>query len=528
MTKFFKSLRAKTLAVGVALPSVLGTVNFACTDLDTTPYSLITPDQFFKNDDEFLAAMAPVYAQLRALQWAYHNIQQHSTDETMVPQRGGDWGDGNRWKQLHRHTWDKTHSDIGEAWGTSYAGVARANSLLEALEASTLASAAAYKAEVRVLRAFYYYTLLDMFGGVPIYKGASADKNNLPARSTAAEVFSFIETELKEASASLPKTKVHGRVNYYAAQALLTRLYLNAQFFTGTVSTSGLAKGAAKWNETITAADAIISSGQYGLESDYFASFLPSNQGSKENIFVSVNLNKAGWLNGLSFNQRQLHYFHPIPQGPWNGFTTLAETFNKFSDSDYRKNMFLVGQQCSNFTNADASGNCPAGTTKLTDRQGNPLIFTPEVKNFDDANEREGVRVLKWGIDQGAVDGNSKNDYAWVRYADILLSKAEALNETGKTADAVAIVNQIRSRAKLPALTAAQSGTQAAVRDAIFNERGYEFLMEAVRRLDLIRAGKFTSGTWTFKERADAFRVLFPIPQGAIDANAKLTQNAGY
>lgn len=526
MNKFFKSLRAKTLAVGIVLPSVLGTVNFACTDLDTTPYSLITPDQFFKNDAEFLGAMAPVYAQLRALQWSYHNIQQHSTDETMVPQRGGDWGDGNRWKQLHRHTWDKSHSDINDAWNSSYTGIARANSLLEALDASTLASAAAYKAEVRVLRAFYYYTLLDMFGGVPIYKGATADKNNLPARSTSAEVFSFIETELKEASAVLPKAKVHGRVNYYSAQALLTRIYLNSQFFTGTVTTAGLQKGTAKWNELIAAADNVINSGEYGLESDYFASFIPNNQGSKENLFVSVNLNIGG--NGLSFNQRQLHYNHALPQSPWNGFTTLAETYNKFSEQDYRKNMFLIGQQCSNFTNADKDGNCPAGTTKLTDRQGNPLIFTSTVADFDNANESEGIRVLKWGIDTGAVGGDSKNDYAWIRYADILLAKAEALNETGNTAGAAALVNQVRTRAKLGNLSAAQTASQSAMRTAIFEERGYEFIMEAVRRLDMIRAGTYTSADWQFKEKKEAFRVLYPIPQGAIDANSKLTQNAGY
>lgn len=526
MNKFFKSLRAKTLAVGIALPSVLGTVNFACTDLDTTPYSLITPDQFFKNDDEFLGAMAPVYAQLRGLQWAYHNIQQHSTDETMVPQRGGDWGDGDRWKQLHRHTWDKSHSDIGDAWDVSYAGIARANSLLEALESSTLSSAAAYKAEVRVLRAFYYYTLLDMFGGVPLYKTASADKNNLPARSTAAEVYNFIVTELNEASAVLPKTKVHGRVNYYSAQALLVRMYLNSQFFTGTVSTSGLTKGSAKWNELITAADNVINSGLYGLESDYFASFIPNNKDSKENIFVSVNLNIAG--QGLSFNQRQLHYNHPMPQSPWNGFTTLAETYNKFAEQDYRKNMFLIGQQCSNFTNADKDGNCPAGTTKLTDRQGNPLIFTPTVANFDAANESEGIRVLKWGIDTGAQGGDSKNDYAWIRYADILLSKAEALNETGNTTGAAALVNQVRSRAKLGNLTAAQTASQAALRTAIYEERGLEFVMEAVRRLDMIRAGTYTSADWQFKEKKEAFRVLYPIPQRAIDANPKLSQNAGY
>jgi hypothetical protein len=530
MKKFLQSLRAKCVAFGVAMPMAFGVINSGCTDLDTTPYSLITPDQFFKNDDEFLAAMAPVYAQLRALQWNYHNIEQHSTDETMVPQRGGDWGDGDRWKQLHRHTWDKTHSDLNGAWADAYTGVARANSLLEALDKSTLASAATYKAEVRTLRAFYYYTLLDMFGGVPIIKTSTVDNANLPKRNTAAEVFAFIETELKDAAAVLPTTKVHGRVNKYAAQALLVRVYLNAQFLTGTVSSTGLTTGAARWADVTTNADAIINSGQYGLESDYFASFLPENHASKENIFVSANLQRAGFSNGLSFNQRQLHYNQTLPQGAWNGFTTLAETFNKFSDADYRKNQFLIGQQCTGYVKANADGSCPAGTTKVLDRNGNPLIFTSTVANFDAANEAEGIRVLKWGVDNGAVDGNSKNDYAWVRYADILLAKAEALNETAatNTATAAALVNQIRTRAKLPALTAAQTASQAALRDAIFAERGYEFVMEAVRRIDLIRANKYWQGAWQFKEKKDGFRILYPIPQPAIDANPNLTQNAGY
>ncbi|HRK74579.1 MAG TPA: RagB/SusD family nutrient uptake outer membrane protein, partial [Rhodothermales bacterium] len=118
--------------------------------------------------------------------------------------------------------------------------------------------------------------------------------------------------------------------------------------------------------------------------------------------------------------------------------------------------------------------------------------------------------------------------YAWIRYADVLLAKAEALNETGNTAGAAALVNQIRTRAKLGNLSAAQTASQSAMRAAIFEERGYEFIMEAVRRLDMIRAGTYTSADWQFKEKKEAFRVLYPIPQGAIDANSKLTQNAGY
>ncbi len=135
----------------------------ACTNLDETPLSLITPGNFFHTEPEVLAGLAGVYAQLRstAPEGGLYDANEVSTDEIVVPTRGKDWSDNGQWIDLHDVTWTPTSiattNFFNGAWNTAYTGVARANLFLSAMENSSVPNKARYVAEGRTLRAFYYY-----------------------------------------------------------------------------------------------------------------------------------------------------------------------------------------------------------------------------------------------------------------------------------------------------------------------------------------------------------------------------------
>ncbi|GIV57453.1 MAG: RagB/SusD family nutrient uptake outer membrane protein [Bacteroidetes bacterium] len=533
--KTHKTWVATLLAVVLLTP--LAASLPGCTDLDEETFGVITPDQFFRTEAEIVAALAPVYAQLRAMMWNYHNISELTSDEAIIPTRGTDWDDGGHWRQLHQHNWDALTSDWNGAWVDAFTGIARANVVLENLAVADVPQETkdAVSAELRFLRAFYYYQLMDLFGGVPIVEEAVLDPDNPPSRATRAEVFQFVESELNAIRNQLPDswdTANLGRATKGAADALLAKIYLNAREFTGTVTTNGIQRGQARWDDAIAAADRVINSGIYSLAGDYFDNFRVDNHTSPEIIFMVGHLAKPGL--GLTFIMRTLHY-NQIPETPWNGFSTLAERFNSFEDADRRKTMFLVGQQFSSPNQGCAGQECFSSGDPLTDRQGNPLIFTPEF--FDPngnpvtgtpvgVNETSGVRVLKWEIDPSRVGGDNGNNYAFFRLAEMYLIKAEALIRKGDIQGGMDLINMIRARAFEPDEPLAASSQEEALQH-VLDERGRELFWEATRRQDLIRFDQFTRA-WEFKPESEPFRVVGPIPQVQIDANPNLTQNPGY
>ena len=499
-----------------------------CTDLTETPISSITPSNFFHTEGEALAALAGVYAQLRGTLDDYYNVSEITTDEMVVPTRGSDWYDNGTWLEIHRQTWSAnspaTLSFFNGAWNTAYAGVARANGLLDALQHASVPNQARIEAEVRFLRAFYYYLLMDLYGGVPI---ATSTELKAEARATRDSTFRFIESELWAVRADLPLTwdaGNRGRITRGAADALLASMYLNARVFksegagagginaTGYNSCLGVTVSGGKdaCQAAIDAADSIINSGAYTLASSFSQNFTADNNVSPENIFV-VKFAAADGL-GLNFVMRALHYnqFNP---SPWNGFAALAQTYNAFDANDRRRNIFLVGPQ----VNLETGG--PA-----QDRAHNPLVFTVSIANVTAAGEGEGARIYKWPIDPKHVQQNNGNDFAWFRLAEIYLIKAEALNEqTSGSATALALLKQVRAR------SVPQPDTLSAVsRNVILRERLFELTGEGKRRQDMIRHGTYTS-PFEFKTTQTAdFRVLMPIPQTQIDANPLIAQNPGY
>jgi hypothetical protein len=503
-----------------------------CTDLKESPTSSITPDNFYRNEAEVLGGLASVYAQLRSTNWSYYNLSEITTDELIVPTRGQDWYDNGTWLEIDRQSMTATSpaglNDVNGAWNDYFQGVARANVVLGAIENKSIANKAVIQAELRALRAFYYYFLMDFFGGVPIVTGTAIEAQ---PRATRAEVFAFIETELTAARADLPDTwpaSSHGRLTKYAADAILASMYLNARVFTGDVTASGLTPGAPKWAEAVTAADRIINSGLYSLAANWRSNFQAGNSASPENILVAKYIAQADL--GLNFVMRLLHYnqFNP---SPWNGFATIAEVYNAFDAADTRREIFLVGLQ------VDQDPKSATFNQPVKDRQGNPLIFTTTIANETQATEGEGARLMKWPPDPNHLAQENGNDFAYFRYAEILLIKAEALNEQGGagTATAIGLVNQIRDRAfgSDPTKRLSPASTQAQVRTAIFQERLLELTGEGKRRQDLIRAGSageayhYTTA-WRFKSAGQPYFILFPIPKTQLDNNPLLVQNPGY
>ena len=507
-----------------------------CTDLNETPISSITPSNFFHTEGEVLAALAGVYAGLRNTpgEGEYWGVSEVSTDEMVVPTRGSDWYDNGTWLETHRQTWStnspSTLSFVNNAWNTAYAGIARANVLLEALAKSTLSDSikAPIEGEARFLRAFYYYMLMDLFGGVPI---ATTTELQARARATRDSTFKFIESELLAIRPNLPKqwgdttslgTKV-GRVTKGAVNALLANMYINARVFKNEAAGSGInatgyntcqgvtvSGGTDACQAAINVVDSIINSGVYQLAPAFTDNFSPDNATSPENIFVV----KYADADGLGFNMvmRTLHYnqFNP---SPWNGFATLAQTYNAFDSLDLRRKMFLVGPQV----------NVETGKP-TTDRKGNALVFTTTIANVTSATEGEGARIYKWPADPKHIQQNNGNDFAWFRLGEMYLIKAEAelAGGTGSSTP-LALLRLVRARAFPGGDT-----LSAVTTDVILRERLFELNSEGKRRQDLIRHGKFTLA-WEFKAGPTPDnRVLMPIPQTQIDANALITQNPGY
>jgi hypothetical protein len=483
----------KVLSVGVFASLALS----SCTDLTEPVYDSIPADQFLKTDAQIAAALGPAYGGLRGITWDWFNPSEASSDELIVPTRGGDWFDGGDWLAYSRHTWTPQHGPINGMWGFIFGNISQVNQLIPVVAANQKAVD-----ELRAVRAIYYFMAVDAFGNVPIV----TDNKSSAATKTRAEVYAFIVSELTAAIPNLTSGKSYSRMTQDAAKALLAKVYLNA----------GVYKGATEWQKAYDTADQVIkSSNGWSLSSSTLSNFVVQNQGSNENIFsIPFDSFKAG---GMNFHMRTLHYANQQTYGlgnsPWNGFCTLADFYNSFESGDLRGAMWIKGQQYA------SSG------AKLKDAKGADLAFVADwekdqMTDADAVFQVAGIRSQKYEIQKNNPNGDQSNDYVFLRLADVILMRAEAAFRLGNTAQALTDINAIRTRSGVAALTAVTA-------DAILAERGRELAWEGWRRNDLIRFNKFSSER-KFMKVTDKTRELFPIPQPRRDANPLLTQNPGY
>jgi starch-binding outer membrane protein, SusD/RagB family len=473
-------------------------LSFSCTDLQETPFSEQQIKSYYSNDETLLKAIVPAYSKLRNYTWAYWNLVQVSSNETAVTgQHTFDF-----YRRLFVHDFVSRDEYIENCWNWLYEGISECNNALYVYNQLDK-KPSKFIAEARLLRAFYYYILLDTFGNVPLIV-----KYPIPddvRQITRKELFSFCEKEILEVINDLPDGGLnsYGRVDKDVAYTILAKIYLNAEVYTGQ----------SKWQECI---DALNKVKTRTLSNDYFDNFKIHNEISKEIIFPIVFSSEIdlGFPN-FNFYMRTLHY-NQMAASPWNGFCTTAELYDSFEEDDYRKSVLWEGVQYSEL-------NWPSKSTKgklLTDRPGNPLSFDKFV-SLNNNTESNGIRVPKYEPDLDAPGGQAENDYIIFRYSDVLLMKAEALFRLGKVSEALTYINQVRERAKIKPIKILR------LKD-ILTERQHEFFWEAFARQDLIRFGLFNEPNNLRRTKSASYKTLFPIPQSALEQNLNFKQNVGY
>ncbi len=501
----------------------LATFNNSCTDLDEKLYDTVTDDNFLKTEEEFISALGAAYTGLYALgnHGSYFSVQETSSDEAMIPTRGADWGDAHQWVNSHEHDFKPGDSNINNAWGFLYGGVATCNRLIAQFttlkDAGKVTPALADKfiGELRTLRALYYYWLLDTFGNVPLVTSFDVPSDYKPKTETRLTIYNFVESELRDAVPALSKSNdgtTYGRMNYWAGKTIQAKLYLNAEVYSGT----------ARWAEAAAAAGEIISSGLFSLETSYRTNFVNNNGYPNSKEFILAVPFDEVFAQGQNIAQMTLHYgsqlTYNLKEQPWNGYCSLQDFYNLHDDADSRKINFIVGPQFA----SDGVTPIIDGSVEAADPDGPQVNFTPEVNQIEpNALRQAGVRIGKYEFKSGA-SANLSNDMPLFRYADVLLTRAEALWRVNNgDAEALQLVNQVRDRSiKNAAFTSLNAQN-------LLDERGREMFYEGVRRQDEIRFGVYGNPT-EFMPGSAKTKEIWPIPGPQINVNPNLVQNPGY
>lgn len=518
-------------------------------DLDQEP---IDPDSFtekdvFKNATEAKSALAKIYASLSLTgqkgpsgdgdiagadegSTGYTRVQfylqEASTDEAIIR-----WSDAGV-PDFHNMSWTPSNTFTNAYYNRLGQQIAFANSFID--NAQALASdpeVAYYIAEARFIRAYAYYNVIDAYGKAPLITSSKADLK--PTQNSRAELFNFVESELKDLETKLKAARAneYGRVDAVAAQALLARLYLNAKVYIGVD----------KYTDCITYAKKVIASSYHlntidanGNGTAYDELFLAdNNKNGAQNEFIflasfdGLNTKTYGGTafimhaaTGGNMNATALGL-----NGGWGGITVTKEFVNKFEASTRNGN------------NEPTAWN---DKRAMFHTDGQTFESTDYVKDFT----KGGYAVTKFKniTSTGAAGKDPAKDFPdtdlpLIRLAEVYLTYAEAVLRGGTGGDratALGYVNELRTRGY--GSTAGNIADADLTLDFILDERARELYWEGLRRTDLIRYGKFTNASylWSFKGGAASgvavpdYRNLYPIPSDARAANENLSQNTGY
>lgn len=518
--------------------------------LDEHPKDQLDQEAIYNNADNiYKNAVASLYNYIgsnqesEGLQGTCRGIYDYNTlttDEAMIPIRGGDWYDGGLWENMYQHNWNANDINLYNVWKYLFKVIVISNQSLSIIDShKSLLSAEQtrdFTAEVRAVRALFYYYAMDMFGRVPIVTSYDVKLEQV-TQSERSEVFKFIVDELQDVAPQLADEHSNKEGNYYGrvtrpvANFLLAKLALNAEIYSDDNWTDGKRQdgksiyfnvnGEKKnaWETCIWYCEQLRQEG-YELESDYASNFAVHNENSKENIFT-IPLDKNLYLNEYHYLYRSRHYKHGGAYGgsSENGTCATVSTVKSFGyGTDHVDNRFKI-----NFY-ADT---VLVDGKKIYLDNGKPLVYMPlELKlNLSDSPYKQtaGARVGKYEVDRTAYsDGRQvDNDIVLFRYGDALLMEAEAKVRNGE--DGSIELNAIRDRVGMPHVEANL--------DNILKERLLELVWEGWRRQDLIRFGKYTKAydqRTPLEKESIGFTTVFPIPQRCLDLNKKLKQNPSY
>lgn len=536
--------------------------------LDEHPKDQLDEDAIYGSaSDIYINAVASLYNYIgganesEGIQGTCRGIYDYNTlttDEAMIPIRGGDWYDGGLWNAMYQHRWSADDQSLYDTWKYLYKVIVLANKSLDIISnKSALLSAAQqeeYRAEIRAIRAMFYYYAMDMFGRVPLVLSSAEQLHSslFQGQTDRSSIFQFVFQELQQVLPSLPDQHSNKEGNYYGritqpvVNFLLAKLALNAEIYMYDDWTQGYAsrpKGS-DIHFSVPASDASLRNGDkvecrklnawetciyycdklaeegYVLESDDSFNFSTHNETSKENIFT-IPMDKNIYTNQFHYLFRSYHYTHGgvLGWGSENGTCATISTMkaNHYGEAD---------------EDARCKMNFVAGVVKVDGHEllmdnGKPLEYQPfEVaQNLTNSKfvKTAGARMAKYEVDRTSyMDGKlQSNDIVLFRYADALLMKAEAKVRNGENGDEE--LNRIRARVGMP--------YRKATLDNILEERLLELVWEGWRRQDLIRFGKFT-GAYDLRTplqgESSGYTNVFPIPQKCIDLNSELVQNKGY
>ena len=537
----------------ISLLSVLLSLSLVSCSLDENPQDQVPEEKAYTSATQlYLNTVATLYNYiggskegegLQGTGRGVYDLQTFGSDEAILPTRGGDWYDGGIWEDMYMHSWDAGHEILNNSWLYLYKVITLCNHSLEQLEAhqSLLSKEkyASYKAEVRALRAIYYWYLLDLFARVPIITSTAESMKEIQ-QSDRSEVFGFVVAELQEAlpdlkyANSVSPGDYYGRVTHSVALFVLAKLMLNAEIYADDNWTDDTYLDGKKllfkidnktlnaWEATIHYCNLLDLSG-FSLEDLYINNFLVRNEYSKENIWV-IPLDKDLYRTQQQNLVRSLHYRHAAAYGfvGENGTSATKYVLKVFEYNTPTEDQrfewcYWAGQI------RDLNYNI------ITDRTGQPLIYYPwEVKKDLSGGqyvETAGARMKKYEIDKNTtLDGKlMDNDIVLFRFADVLLMRAEAKLRNGE--DGHQDFLKVRQRVGMP--------DRELTLQNLYDERLMELCWEGWRRQDMIRFRQYKS-LYTGDDidpvidESDGHTTVFPIPGNVLIFNDNLKQNPGY
>lgn len=453
--------------------------------LEEEVFSQLGPSNFFNGAADAEALLNAAYATSQNIGNRDYLLLAELPTDILIERAGG----LRRLAQpIEDFTWDATHPFLSGMWNRHYQMIYRANVVLDKVPAIEMDEDRKQQilVEARFIRALSYFYLYNYFGPTPLIQTSEVSIEDRPERATEETFIKFVEDELRAVSEILPATQEqYGRATSGAALGFLTKFYLNNR----------------KWQEAAETAKEIIDNNAHALfegenRMDLFAL---DNERNSEFIHVSPYIPQPGFGNTYIAHAAPPNYqFKYPPKANYAAqYKTLSAFIDTFDPEDERLDAFL-------FEYTNTSGE---------------LVVLGE----------DNARSFKYPEDPEGTGPFHGNDIPILRYADILLSRAEALNEMhGPNQESIELINKVRAVAGVSSINLNDFTSKEALNDHILAERGWEFYSEGLRRQDLIRHGKFVDRAEERGKAAFDYHVRYPIPQSEMDKNSNLVQNNGY
>ena len=566
--------------------ALLGTTLGSCTDLDETLYDQVGTQNYYNTKmDVIRATFRPFEHAFWSIQ-SRHVLNELPADQLITPTRDGWWDDSGKWRRLHYHEWDvEDGGDAQTEWNGCFQGIMQCNYVIEDLSKLSAERFGFSQAEFdnlssqcRVLRAWFYLRLLDAFRNVPLAVSYSDVSQNTESQVEPKVIYDFIESELKECIPLLvskdvlgSNANVQGQWTKAAAASLLVRLYLNSEVYIGEP----------KYTECAQVAQDILDGkyGQYEVADRWDAAFDWNNETCDEVIFgfpASAGytyLQYQGDTYWWTTPARARYYLNDSKSKAGDHNTKYAaspsyapngtlynyelgmpiQKFRKYAN-DVRLKLYR------NLGNSKREGMFFFGYLEYRDENGNTKrVKAPEVdyelyirdavgkfqglapdrwltagsSTLRDGDHNSGWHFAKYPFYSDDDPGQMESDYTEIRLPEIIYSLAECKLRAGKKEEAAELLNSVRRRNypadELQQVLYAPEGNATLNMNEMLDEWGREFFAESRRRIDLIRFGKFCTGTWWDKQPdADDHTKIFPIMRPILNSNHNLVQNPGY